>query len=493
MLCGSFRAPTIRHAAGLKSALVVAALLAVTVWWMPAANAAAPAGCDVPRAVTHALPAVVKILAVRGVNENGRPSGIQYFVGTGIIVDPSGIIVTNQHVIQDAAVVRVTFQDKTQVPAYLLGAATLVDLALLKVDVHKPLPTLSFADSDKLQIGQSVIAVGNPIGVGTSVSTGSVSAVNRNLMRTPFDDYIQTDASINPGNSGGPLLDCDGNVVGINTALMSNSKTLGSIGLGFALPSNDVKFIAGKLREPGASPNWIGIHLQDLDARLAVLFNRPTAAGAVVTGVDPDSPAARASLVPGDLVTGVSGKDLPDSRAIQRAIVDVDPGTPLTLSVWHHGQRHDVSINGKPWPDFKALQSEVTPSAEEITTALAYGVGLHVVAITEADRKRFDLGGIHGVLVDRVDPDTQASDVGLAVGDVIMQIGDQVAASPEQVMSAVSYGKPESNDLVAVLVHKKTGAQWLGLWVGQPNSQEFVTQGFQPATTAGARDAAAHQ
>ena len=493
MLCGSFQVSTIRHAKRLKSAPVVAALLAITVWCVPAANAAAPAACDVPHAVAHALPAVVKILAVRGVTENGQPSGIQYFVGTGVIIDPSGIIVTNQHVIQDAAVVRVTFQDKTQVPTYLLGAATLVDLALLKVDVQKPLPSLSFADSDKLQIGQPVIAVGNPIGVGTSVSTGSVSAVNRNLMRTPFDDYIQTDASINPGNSGGPLLDCDGNVVGINTALLSNNTTLGSIGLGFALPANDVKFIAGKLRQPGDSPNWIGIHLQDLDARLAILFKRPTASGAVVTFVDPNSPAARASLVPGDIVTGVSGKDLPDSRAIQRAIANVDPGTPLTLSVWHHGRREDKAIRGEPWPDFKALQSEVTPSANEIETALAYGIGLHVVAITEADRKRFNLGDIPGVLVDRVDPETQASDVGLEVGDVIMQIGDQPAASPEQVMSAVSYGKPESDDLVAVLVHKKTGTQWLGLWVGQPNSQEFVTQGFHPATTAGTRNAGERQ
>ena len=245
------RAPIVSCTTGRRSALVVAALLAmISVSTAPAANAAAAAACDVSAAVARVLPAVVKILAVRVVRENGEPSGIEYFVGTGMIIDPSGIVVTNQHVIQDAAVVRVTFQDKTQTPAYLVAAAALVDLALLKVEVHKPLPALSFADSDKLQIGQPVIAVGNPIGVGTSVSTGSVSAVNRNLMRSPFDDYIQTDASINPGNSGGPLLDCNGNIVGINTALLSNNQTLGSIGLGFALPANDVKFIAGKLRQP---------------------------------------------------------------------------------------------------------------------------------------------------------------------------------------------------------------------------------------------------
>lgn len=482
--------------------LAVAALPAMAMN-APAASAGIPAACDVPAAVAHALPAVVKILAIRGVTEHGKPSGIEYFVGTGVIIDRSGLIITNQHVIEDAAVVRVTFQDETQAPAYLVAAATLMDLALLKVDADRPLPTLSFADSDKLRIGQPVIAVGNPVGVGTSVSTGSVSAVNRDLMRTPFDDYIQTDASINPGNSGGPLLDCNGNVVGINTALLSNSKSLGSIGLGFALPSNDVKFIANKLREPDAAPNWIGIHLQDLDARLAILFKRPDASGAVVTGVDSGSPAARASLVPGDIVTSVSRTKLPDSRAIQRAIVMVDPGTTLALSVWHNGVERNVSVHGEAWPDFKKLQSNVTPSAAAIAEALTYGIGLHVVAITAGDRERFDLGDIQGVLIDRVDPDTQAADDGLELGDVILQVGDQAATSPEQVMAALTYGKPEPDDLVAVLVHKKLGPvwadhkkagdRWISLWVGRPNSREFVNRGLGVEPAAAARDASARR
>jgi serine protease Do len=221
-----------------------------------------------------------------------------------------------------------------------------VDLALLKVEVHKPLPALSFADSDKLQIGQPVIAVGNPIGVGTLVSTGSVSAVNRDLMRSPFDDFIQTDASINSGNSGGPLLDRNGDIVGINTALLSNNRTLGSIGLGFALPANDVKFIGGKLRQPTSAPNWIGLHLQDLDARLAHPVQAARGVRCTRHQRGPGHPAVRASLVPGDIVTGLSGEDLPDVRAIQRAIVKLDPGTLLTLSVWHHGQRKDIPVRG---------------------------------------------------------------------------------------------------------------------------------------------------
>jgi serine protease Do len=196
-----------------------------------------PAGCDIANVVAEVLPAIVNIqnagLAHQEVMnvendllQRSQPS-IAYSVGTGFIVSPDGLIVTNQHVIRGAMVAVVRFQDKTLAPAHLVASAALQDIALLKVDVPRKLPTLSFGDSDALRVGQPVIAIGNPINVGTSVSTGSVSAVNRNLMRTPFDDYVQTDAAINPGNSGGPLLDCSGKVVGINTALLSNNPAQG--------------------------------------------------------------------------------------------------------------------------------------------------------------------------------------------------------------------------------------------------------------------------
>lgn len=466
-------------------AVALAAVLAwAAVWSAAAANSATVGACDVPAVVKRALPAVVNILSVRLLRKDGKPSGIEFFVGTGVIIDPSGVIVTNQHVIQDAVVVRVTFPDKTQTAAYLIGAASLTDLALLKVDVAKPLPVLSFADSDKLEIGQPVIAVGNPLGIGTSISTGSVSAVNRDLMRSPFDDYIQTDATINPGNSGGPLLDCNGNVVGIDTALISSSKIHRSIGLGFALPADTVKFVAKKLQTPGAMPDWIGVHLQDMNARLAATFKQQGVLGAIVTGVDPNSPAARASLAPGDVVTAVSGEDLPDARAVQRAILMVEPGTPITLAVSHLGQQKNISVTGEPWPNFKKLQSQVIPSEADFAQALTYGLGLHVVSIDAADRKRFDLGNIQGVLIDRVDPDTQADGNGFELGDVIEQIGDKPATSPVQVMTDLTYGKPDSDDMVAVLVHQKSGTQWFSLWVGRADSREFVNRESGPEGNA---------
>jgi len=464
-----------------------------------------PAGCDVPNVVAQALPAVVNIQNVGLEHQEimnvqndllAQPSSqpsIAYSVGTGFIVSPDGLIVTNQHVIRNAIFAVVRFQDKTLVPAHLLASAALQDIALLKVDVPRKLPTLSFGDSDALRVGQPVIAIGNPINVGTSVSTGSVSAVNRNLMRTPFDDYVQTDAAINPGNSGGPLLDCSGKVVGINTALLSNNPAQGSIGLGFALPSNDAKIVVKASQDPKAVPNWIGVQLQDMDARLALSFKRPDGSGAIVTRVEPGSPAAHAPLVPGDIITSVGGDAEPDARAVQRAIVVAQQGQPVMLSVWHHGQAKQVAVRGEPWPNFKRLQGDVVPDRARVAQAFSYGLGLHVIAITDADRLRFGLGNVEGVLIDRVDPGTQAAELGVQLGDVIEQIGDEICSTPEQAMTQLAYGKPDASDTLAILVHKPSGAKWISVWVGRPDSREFVTSGASTATAPAAQGKAGRQ
>ena len=196
------------------------------------AAAAPPRVCDSGTIVAQALPAIVNITVVKVVDGTdatpGKPDDARFdvFVGSGAVIDPSEIIVTNKHVIEGAATISVTFHDKSELPAQLIAAASFMDLAVLKVNMPRPLAALQFGDSDAVQIGQPVTAVGNPLGLGTSVSTGVVSALDRDLKQTPFDDFIQTDASINPGNSGGPLLDCAGNIIGIDTALVSNNKVL---------------------------------------------------------------------------------------------------------------------------------------------------------------------------------------------------------------------------------------------------------------------------
>ncbi|MBV9249413.1 MAG: trypsin-like peptidase domain-containing protein [Acetobacteraceae bacterium] len=469
---------------------VVLSWLAMSLW--QTASAVGPAACDTPSVVEKALPAIVNIQTVALTRENGQPTGTKLFVGTGFVIDPSGVIVTNKHVIENGVSVLVTFPDKTTYPAFLMAAASLVDEALLKVNTRKPLPTLTFSNSDKLQIGQPVIAVGNPIGVGTSVSTGSVSAVNRNLMRTPFDDFIQTDASINPGNSGGPLLDCSGNLIGMNTALISNNNVLGSIGLGFAMPSNDVRMVADKLQKPNDVPYWLGWHLQDVDARLGHLFNWPSVEGAIVSGLEAGAPAERAGIVDGDIIVAVNGRTMPDARAIGRATLGLNVGAPVTLAVWHGDALQQVEVRGESWPDFQKLRSEIVPTKEEIAKALSFGFGLHVVALTDADRQKYDIPPrVKGVLIDDVRPQSQADNLGLSIGDVIERCRDKLAVSPEMVTAQMSYNRPDSNDLVAVLVHKKTGGEWLTVWLGSPDSQDFLISGFDSRTSTAAQNAAA--
>jgi serine protease Do len=351
---------------------------------------------------------------------------------------------------------------------------------------------LHFANSDAVAVGQPVIAVGNPLGIGTSVSTGVVSAVNRDLMRTPFDDFIQTDASINPGNSGGPLLDCAGKVIGLNTALMSNNSVLGSIGLGFAMPANDVTFVLGMLRQPVfTAPNWVGLHLQDLTVQLATIFGRPSVDGAIVTGVDPDSPAAGVSLAPGDIITGALGEDRPDSRAILRATLMVSSGDPIPLTVWRHGQMRDVTLRGQPWPHMMALRSEVLANPNDIARAEAIGVGLHVTGITEADREHYGLENTSGVLIDQVAPGSQAETTNMRVGDVIQQIGELSLPTPEEVSARLTPGKSGSGGLVALLVQGKSGPQWTTLWVGQIDAGGLVAGPVQPAGPGPTRNAEA--
>ncbi|HUB46566.1 MAG TPA: trypsin-like peptidase domain-containing protein [Acetobacteraceae bacterium] len=464
-------------AMAMAIAIVVAALAAIS-----PANAAPTSTCDAANVVARVLPAVVNIWVAKilhGDEEGGNATGkqrLEFFVGTGFIVDPGGIIVTNKHVIQDAAMILVAFRDRSQVPAQLIAASSLSDFALLKVNTDKPLPILRYADSDTVQLGQPVIAVGNPLGLGTSVSTGVVSAVNRNLMKTPVDDFIQTDASINPGNSGGPLLDCSGQVVGINTALLSNNTVLGSIGIGFALPSNCAQILQSYLLDPNhVSLNWAGLELQDLTPGLAQSFGGTFTSGAIVTGLEKDGPAAKASLEPGDIITAVNGHPMYDARAVQRTIALKRPGDPVQLTVWRDGNTSDMTVIGKPWPDMLALRTEVLASASSIQSAQSAGAGLHLANITPAERSHYGLSDASGVMIDRVSAGSEAESLGLAVGDVIKMVGGHPATTPDAVTSRLDHPDLATGDLVPLLVQSKSVKRWVAVYVGRINVADLVT------------------
>jgi serine protease Do len=479
--------------------MLVAGTIVATTLAGPAAGAQSPNACDAETVAKDAWSAAVNITAVRVVSTDkpspGKPPGEHFetFVGSGAIIDPSGIIVTNKHVIQDAAIIRVTFNDRSRVPAQLVAAAKYSDVAVLKVNVSKPLPTLSFANSDAVQIGQPVVAIGNPLGVGTSVSTGVISGLNRNLMRSPFDDYLQTDAAINPGNSGGPLLDCSGKIVGIDTALISNSARLGSIGLGFAIPANVVRYVTARLENPDkALPNWVGLHLQDLTAPLAIAFGLPVSSGgAIVTEADRDSPAARAPFKPGDVILATLGRPMADSREVLRAVLMAPDGAAIPMTVWRDDHAEDVTLQSQPWPHLLALRSEVLASPENIAKAEAVGLGVHVASITAADRQRYHLRGSAGVLIDQVTPDSEATSLGLKPGDVIEQVGEQPATSPAEVTALFDRGKTAPGNVIAILVRDQSELQWHTLWAGKIDPSELVAGPLQPGETGQVHDVGA--
>jgi serine protease Do len=499
--------------AGFCAALVAIAAMVVG----PDAVAASAQTCYARDVVSRSLSAIVNITVIKVVGGDGESSDtdsidssksaestkggkdpahpaeehFEEFVGSGVIVDPSGIIITNKHVIKDAAVIRVTFKDRTQAPAQLIAACALMDLAVIKVNVPRPLPTLEFADSDKVQVADPVIAVGNPLGIGTSVSTGVVSGLDRDLMRSPFDDFIQTDATINPGNSGGPLLDCDGKVIGIDTALLSNNKTLGSIGLGFAMPSNEVRFVASKLEQPNAvMPDWVGLHLQDLTAQLATVFDRPDMNGAIVTWIDPNSPAAHGHLQPGDIIVSALGEEVPDSRAVMRTVATAAEGAQIPLLVWRHSEMIDVTLQSVPWPAMLELRNEVLASPENIASAESLGLGLNLASVTQEDREHNHLGNVPGVLIDAVAPGSMAYNMNLQKGDVILQVGDQPATSPDDVQAQFARAKASPGDLVAMLVRGKAGTRWTTLWLGTIDPNQLVARMSEPDTAGVANSAA---
>ncbi|MGD0143929.1 MAG: Do family serine endopeptidase, partial [Rhizomicrobium sp.] len=250
-------------------------------------------------------------------------------LGSGFIIDASGLIVTNNHVIDDAEEITVTLNDGTSLPAKVVGRDEKTDLALVRVKAKSPLPFAHFGDSDRARIGDWVIAIGNPFGLGSTVTAGIVSARNRDIAAGPYDDFIQTDAPINRGNSGGPLFDMAGNVVGVNSEIYS--PTGGSVGIGFAIPANMVRKVIDELRQFGETRRgWLGVRVQQVTSDIAEGLGLPGTTGALIADVTPDGPAAKAGLESGDLITGFDGKPIADQRALPRIVADTAVGKTVS-------------------------------------------------------------------------------------------------------------------------------------------------------------------
>ena len=366
-------------------------------------------------------------------------------VGTGFIIDAKGVIVTNYHVVSKADSITVTMADGTKLPAKLMGGDEKTDLAVLKVESDKPLPYVSFGDAGKVRVGQPVMAVGNPFGLGGTVTTGIVSARGRDIQSGPFDDYIQTDAAINRGNSGGPLFDMDGNVIGINTAIYS--PTGGSIGLGFAIPSSLAQPVVAELKDSGrVERGLLGVQIQPVSKEIAESLSLKSEKGALVAVVQPDSAALAAGVQSGDVIVSVDGKKVDGIKELTRTISAVKPGTSVKLGVWRDGKEMTLTAKVGGQKDdaiIKASADGKGPAAK--AAPLSYGVSL--APLSAEARKQLGLDGdVKGVVVATVEPGSPADDQGLKAGDVLQQVGKDAVDSPkmaaEKLKEAKTTGKP---------------------------------------------------
>jgi serine protease Do len=335
-------------------------------------------------------------------------------LGSGVIIDPSGIALTNAHVVEGASMIEVVTLDGAKHKAKVLGLDKKTDLAVVQLEGNgKPFPFVSLGDSDESQVGDWVIAVGSPFGLQATVTSGIISAKARQIGAGPYDDFIQTDAAINPGNSGGPLLNMKGEVIGINTAIVR-----GGSGIGFAIPSNLAKRVATELRTSGkVTRGWLGVSLQPLSPDLAASFGVKDAKGALVADVSADSPAARAGLKSGDVITEFNGKKVEDPSALARAVAVAKPGETGKLTVWRDQKQTTVDVK------LGEIPAERTASApSERGSKGAAGLGLTVQPVTPEIARQLELKNPTGVVVSRVEPSSPADAAGLQRGDVIVEI-----------------------------------------------------------------------
>ena len=375
-------------------------------------------------------------------NPGGKPGAKEqevFSLGSGFIIDASGFVVTNHHVIAKSEDITVILSDNTKLKATVVGSDSKTDLALLKVTAEKPLPFVSFGNSDDTKVGDWVIAIGNPFGLGGSVSAGIVSARQRNINAGPFDDFIQTDAAINRGNSGGPLFNIKGEVIGINSAIFSPSG--GNVGIGFAVPSGLASPIIKQLKEFGRTQRgWLGVKIQEVTDEMAESLGLGKARGALVLDVTAESPAGKAGIKAGDVITKFDGADIKEMRVLPRRVAETKIGREVEVEVWRAGKNLKMNIT----------VAELDESEEAVATdAPAEGrpkgagktlevMGIEVAALNDSLRQQYGLSEkTKGLLVISVKPESAAAKQDIREGDMVIQVGEQLTENPEDFDAAI--------------------------------------------------------
>ncbi len=377
---------------------------------------------------------------------SGHEGQLAKALGSGFIIDADGHVVTNNHVVDGATKVVVTLDDGRELNATVVGRDARTDIAVLKVDAGAKLPFLALGDSDKAQPGDWVVAMGNPFGLGGTVTAGIVSARGRDIGAGPYDDFLQVDAPINRGNSGGPLFGTDGTVMGVNTAIFSPSG--GSVGIGFAIPSNLVKQVVAELEDHGhLDRGYLGVMTQKLNPEMASALKLAHPAGALVSEVEANGPAAKAGLKPGDVVTAVNGTAVNDPRALARQVAAIHPGNVATLAVQRDGAEQTVKVTALTLPEKTA---DASAPGEASNGAK---LGLALAPINPAARESLGLGeDVKGAVIAGVRPNSPASEAGLKAGDVLLSVGNRQVTTPQEAVQAIHAQQDAKQQAVALRV-----------------------------------------
>lgn len=393
---------------------------------------------------------------LRGYFQPRRPE--QVSLGSGFIIDKDGTILTNNHVIDKAQEITVTLSDNRQFTAKVIGSDAKTDVALIKIDHKDGFTPVILGDSDKIRVGDWILAIGNPFGLGGSVTAGIVSAKSRDIENGPYDNFIQTDASINQGSSGGPMFNLKGEVIGINTAIFSTSG--GSMGIGFAVPVNLTKFVIKQLKENGkVERGWLGIKIQPNSGDIAKSVKQNAKGGVIVSSVSENSSAKKAGIEPGDIILSFEGEDIDDTKNLSRMAAETPVGQEISMEIWRDGQVKRLKLPVQKMPEEEeAIKKPVTPQPmNDGETAEEYNIQelqINLNEVTPEILNRYNLNdGTDGVVITAIAPNSDAATKGLKAGDLITQIDKKPIFDLNDVKTYVNEAKLENNRPVLLLIN----------------------------------------
>jgi serine protease Do len=388
-------------------------------------------------------------------------------LGSGFIIDKTGFVVTNNHVIAEADEITVILQDDSRHEATVIGRDPKTDLALLKIEVDGDLPFVSWGNSTVARVGDWVVAIGNPFGLGGTVTAGIISARHRDINQGPYDSFIQTDASINRGNSGGPMFDMDGRVIGVNTAIFS--PTGGSVGVGFSIPSSIAERVVTQLRNFGRTKRgWLGVRIQSVTDEIAESLGLDEAAGALVADVSEDGPAKEGNIEPGDVILKFDGKVVEEMRDLPRIVAETEIGKPVKVDLWRKGKSRVVNVVVGELEEERPVLASTGPRGDAVEPEEAEidSLGVSVTAISDEMREQFNVPeDVQGVLITGVTADSGAAEKGLRPGDVIVEVNQEEVSNPGQIAAKVSEAVENDRRSVLLLVNRNGDLRFVAVRV----------------------------